>query len=167
MNADEFIKKWEDKLDTDDTPLVGVDKNWDKIKDDSLVIQFKGEEAWQKIYKFTPPWYAYGMRLPFRDLIDSSREYQNEIKREKEKKEQNKFDYILKYGLSGPLSPTFIAFADLTGSRGVLGDGCHRFLVADFVIRDKMRDLSEDIKRTEIDIICLENFSEVLSFDPF
>lgn len=168
MNASEFINKWRDLDDTDKTPLVGIEKNWDKINELSQVKQYSGLDAWQKIYEFTPPWNDPGNRITFRDLIFQKKPfYIAEIEREKSKLNDNKFNFIITQGLVYPLDPKFIAFADMTGKRGVLGDGCHRFLVGDYIHRSGIRDLSEFINQAELDVIILENFHDVIPFDPF
>ena len=168
MIASEFINKWRGKKDSDGTPLVGIIVNWENIKPDSKVIQLVDEQAWERIYDFTPPWYAREKRLPFRDFIKRrGQEYQSEISMEKGKIERNKFEYIKKHGLTPPLSSRFVAFADLSGSKGALGDGNHRFLAADSLIQSKDIHRAKEIKGVELDIICLQNFNEVIPFDPF
>lgn len=168
MTASEFINKWKGEKDSDGTPLVGIIVYWENIKPDSKVIRLIGNQAWERIYDFTPPWYAREKRLPFRDFIKrKGQEYQGEISMEKGKIGYNKFEYIKKYRLTPPLSTKFVAFAELSGSKGVLGDGCHRFLVADYLIHNENIDLTKDIEGAELDIICLQNFNEVIPFDPF
>ncbi len=168
MKASEFVNKWRGQKDSDGTPLVGIVVYWQNIKPDSKIIQLLGERAWERIYDFTPPWYAKEKRLPFKDFIKRRRqEYQDEISMEKGKVEHNKFEYIKKYGLTHPLSARFVAFAEPTGFKGVLGDGNHRFLVADSLIQSNDIDFTRDIKGVELDIICLRNFNEVIPFDPF
>lgn len=168
MRASEFINKWKGEKDSDGTPLVGISVYWENIKSDCRVIELIGNQAWERIYDFTPPWYEREKRLSFRDFIKGGRqEYKGEISMEKGKIEYNKFEYIKKYGLMPPLSPRFVAFAEQSGSKGVLGDGNHRFLVADYIIHNENIGLIRDIEGAELDIICLQNFNEVIPFNPF
>lgn len=166
MTASEFKDKWQNLVDTDLTPLVGIVVDWNCITSDAKVINYYGKGAWQKIYDFTPPWYEKENRRPFKEFTGTSN-YLKEICMEKEKQTFNKFEFIREHGLKNPLTPLFLAFSDISGKQGVLGDGCHRFLVADFLIREEKLNLDEDINKTQLDVICLKNFEDVIPFDPF
>jgi len=165
MNAEEFIWKWKYARDADSTPLVGIDVDWVRIGLNSEVCEFSGRTAWEKIYDLALPWFNQDRGKPIRVLLsEDSKEYLKVVREEQEKQPENKFEYIREVGLVAPLSPSFVAFADFHGSRGVLGDGCHRFVVADHLIRSEGLDLSGDLERTELDTIYLENLDEVIPF---
>jgi len=168
MIAEEFVNKWLNLQNTDFSKRVGISVNWPAIKSESPVLNFYGQEGWKKVYDFTPPWYEKTERSSFKDLIlGRSNNYLGEIEMEKKKKENNKFEFVKKHGLIYPLEPKFLAFSDGSGLRGVLGDGCHRFLVANYLINDENFNLVSDLDKTELDIICLDNFEQVIPFDPF
>lgn len=168
MTAGDFVKKWRTLQDTDFSRLVGIEVKWDSIKPSSRVISYHGRDAWNKIYDFTPPWYVPSERKTFREMVDlKTSNYLNEIDMEKNKKSENKFEFIKKVGLKYPLEPVFLVFSNSSGTKGVLGDGCHRFLVASYLINVEKLNLASDINKTDLDIICLDNFEQVIPFDPF
>ncbi len=154
MTAEEFIKKWRHLINYLGFPSVGIHVGWDIIPVDSKVESFSGKEAWEKIYNCTPPWFE--TPKTFRQLIDGNgTNYRSEILKEIINGK------IQRFAIQGLEDPIFCAFANQDGSFILLGDGNHRFLDCSFLM-NLGKDFSNDIGKTELDIIYLEKFEEVL-----
>ncbi len=154
MIGEEFITKWRNRCDPDGTPMVGIVVNWDKIQANSKVIQFLGKEAWEKILDYAPPWHIDGVVKPFKQWIGDSA-YLEEIEREKQ---AGKLHHYERNGLEYPY---FCIFALEDCSKGVVGDGNHRFLNCRY-LESEGKDLSKDISRCTVDILCVNNLSEII-----
>ncbi len=159
MTVEEFIKKWKDKRIPSGAPVIGIVVNWHKILPNAKVVQHFGEEAWNKIYDFSPPWnHETNQRRAFRHWIEAqSPNYWGVIKKES-----------ITYHCSrdGLEYPFFCAFADATGGKGVLADGNHRFLICDY-LKGQGQDFSKDIEQCTLDILCLPNLFEVIQVTVF
>lgn len=154
MTADEFINKWMSAINYLQLPTVGIHVGWDRIPRDSNVSQFTGLEAWNKIYSFTPPWFQ--APKTFQQLIDDfDSNYKSEIVKEIANGKMQRF------ASQGLADPHFCAFTDPSESIIILGDGNHRFLNCSYLM-NLGKDLSNDIARTELDIIYLSNFEEIM-----
>lgn len=154
MTANEFIQKWSNAINYLGLPSVGIHKNWNKITQESIVRQFQGNDAWEKIYETTPPWYK--APKTFKELIND-----NDINYRKEIINEIINGKIQRFAIQGLGDPMFCAFANHDGSFILLGDGNHRFLDCSF-LKNLGKDFSDDISKTSLDIIYLENFEEVL-----
>lgn len=154
MTAREFIQKWSKAINYLGLPSVGIHKNWGKIPENSRVHQFYGNDAWNRIYDTTPPWFE--TPKTFRQLIDNKdTNYRSEILKEIINGK------IRRFATQGLEDSIFCAFANQDGSFILLGDGNHRFLDCSFLV-NLGKDFSNDIDKTKLDIIYLENFEEVL-----
>lgn len=158
MSADEFVKEWMDKKDTDDTPSVGIGIFWDKVQtQNSTVQQFFGKEAWEKIGEFWAPHWGHFTRTILKEWLNQSRpDYQLFID---EEKSAGKIDL---YDREGLIYPEFCAFADENGLIGSMGDGCHRYIDCNYLILNG-KDLSADIDKIRLDILCVLDLSAILS----
>ena len=154
MTAEDFINKWRWQSDPDGTPMVGIVVNWDRIPLDSNVVTFMGADAWKKIMDYAPPWHNDGVVKPFSQWI-GSKGFSDEVESEKK---AGKLDYYNKHGLEYPF---FCVFATKDGSKGIIGDGNHRFVNCKY-LQDHGKDLSMDIARCRLEVICLDNLSEII-----
>lgn len=159
MNAQEFILywHWQNKKDHDGTPAVGIDIHWDKIPKDSKVMQYFGKSAWDKIGDFFPPLWGNFKRTPLREWLNPNRPDYNKFI--EEEKSVNK---IQLYEEKGLIYTEFCAFADELGERGILADGSHRFIDCNYLIING-KELTKEIEKCRLDIICLKNLHEVLT----
>ncbi len=158
MTTEEFIKKWRYSINHLGFPSVGIHVGWDIIPVDSKVESFSGKEAWEKIYGCTPPWFK--TTQTFNELINiKNADYLQIVQ---EETGNGKIDYYRQNGLKEPF---FCGFANQEGSFILLGDGNHRFLDCLYLIHDQNHNLDEDLKRTELDIVYLSNFDEVMRPD--
>lgn len=155
MTATEFCKKWRSAINYLGFPAVGIHVNWEQIPEDALVKQLFGKEAWDRLYGFTPPWFK--KPKTFRNLI-SSRD-SDCLQIVKEETNNGKLEYYRKSGLT---DTSFCAFADNDSSFVLLGDGNHRFLDCAYLIDEKKRNFAQEIKETNVDIIYLNNFDQVI-----
>ena len=155
MTADEFCKKWKSTINYLGLPAVGIHVNWEQISGDSVVKQLFGKEAWKQIYKFTPPWFL--KPKTFRDLINSKDSDCLQIV--KEETDNGKIEYYKKNGLTDTL---LCAFGNYNGSFVLLGDGNHRFLDCAYLINTEKHNFTLKIEKTNIDIIYLNNFDQVI-----
>lgn len=154
MTANEFIIKWQTAINYLGLRSVGINVRWDKISLNSVVNQFSGKNAWNKLYTFTPPWFK--TPKTFQYLIDNKdSDYQQIVT---EETSNGKIEYYRKNGL---MEPFFCAFANKDGSFVLLGDGNHRFLDCLHLIHEKNVNLKSDIDRSTLDIIYLDNFNFV------
>lgn len=157
MNTNKFISYWRNKLDHDGSPAVGIGIEWDKVSQDSKVIQYTGHDAWNKIGDFyTPLWGGFDRTILKEWLNPDRSDYSKFIN---EEKSAGRIHFYNKNGLT---YPDFCAFADYSGSKGILGDGSHRYIDCNYLIING-KDFTEDIKKCRLDIICLKNFHDVLS----
>lgn len=154
MTANDFMNKWKDEKDPDGTPMVGIVVHWEKISPQSRVVQLLGQEAWQRMLEYAPPWHNAGVVKPFKQWIGSEA-YMEEIERERQ---AGKLEYYENNGLEYPF---FCVFATGDGLRGVVGDGNHRFLNCEF-LEGQGKDFSQDIARCTLDVLYLPNLSEVI-----
>ncbi len=156
MNTDEFITTWREMKDTDGTPSVGIGIYWDNIQTrNSKVRQFYGEEAWKKIGLFYTPVWGNFRRTTLNEWLNQSRiDYQRFVDEERVK--------IKFYDENGIVYPLFCAFADETGTIGLLGDGSHRYIDCNYLIL-KGKDLSNDIKNCRLDVLCVPDLTTFLS----
>lgn len=155
MNGKDFTNKWKDQKDPDGTSRVGIVVNWEEISLDAKVLQYSGKKAWNKIKEFAPPWHhEEGVVRPFSIWIGSEK-YLAEIEREKL---AGKLKYYEEHGLEYPF---FCVFANKDGSKGIVGDGNHRFVNIIYLI-DQGKDMESDIIRCTLEILCLDNLSDVI-----
>lgn len=160
MNAKDFIDKWRWQKDPDGTERVGIVVNWEGISMDAKVFQYSGEEAWKKIEEYAPPWHHEGGVVKSFSIWIGSEKYLAEIEREKQTGKLNIYD---EHGLEYPF---FCVFATADGSKGIVGDGNHRFINCRYLI-DQGKDIKEDINRCTLDVLCLENLSEIIQDTVF
>lgn len=157
MTVEEFIAFWKDRKNVkNNNPTVGIGMFWEKIPiKDCTVQQYTGKEAWQKIGEFWAPYWGNFTRTTLKEWLNQSRpDYQKFIDEEKVKIEfydQNGLVYLL-----------FCAFADETGTIGSLGDGSHRYIDCNYLIM-KGKDLSGDIKKCRLDVLCVPDLTQILS----
>ena len=90
----------------------------------------------------------------FKNLI-GSQGYLMEIEKEKTNERYKRYE---SHGLE---YPNFCVFANSDGTKGIVGDGNHRFIDCRYLM-DQGKDLSRDIDRCTLDVICLTNLSEVI-----
>ncbi len=159
MTAEEFKNKWEELRTSMGNKVVGIDVCWPRIPPDSRVVQFFGEEAWNKIYDFSPPWdHKTNQRRSLRHWIEAqSPNYWGVIKKE---------GITYHCSQDGLEYPFFCAFADAAGLKGILADGNHRFLICDYLMRQG-EVFSRDIERCTLDVVCLSNLTEVIEEKVF
>lgn len=155
MTATEFCKKWRSAINYLGLPAVGIHVNWEQIPADSLVKQVFGKKAWERLYEFTPPWFKEPKT--FRALINSKDSDCLQIV--KEETGNGKLDYYRKNGLT---DTSFCAFSNQDDSFVLLGDGNHRFLDCAYLIDVEKRSFASEIEKTSVDIICLNNFDQVI-----
>jgi len=156
MDAEEFVRYWQNKKDYDGTDAVGIGKNWTKVLPTSKVNQFFGVNAWDQIGKFYSPLWGGFDRTILRGWLNPDRhDYQKFID---EEKSAGKIDLYDKQGL---IYPEFCAFADESGENGILGDGSHRYIDCNYLILNG-KDMTKDIEKCRLDVICLPNIKEVL-----
>lgn len=154
MTADEFINKWRPAINYLGLPTVGIHVDWDNIPSNSVVTQYSGRDAWDKIYNFTPPW--FDQPKTFKQLIDDfDANYKGEILAEIANGKMQR------YASQGLADPHFCAFTNPSESMIILGDGNHRFLDCSYLITLR-KNLNSDIDRSELDLIHLENFEDIL-----
>ena len=158
MTAADFIQKWQNSINYLGLPSVGIHVGWDIIPADSKVDRLSGEEAWNKIYSCTPPWFKTPKN--FRQLVDAKDADYSQIV--KEETDNGKIEYYRQKGLQEPL---FCAFATEDGSFMLLGDGNHRFLDCIHLIHDKNHNFNKDLTNTTLDVIYLANFNDVVRPD--
>ncbi|HKC04653.1 MAG TPA: hypothetical protein VKC54_02170 [Patescibacteria group bacterium] len=154
MTTEDFVKKWRWQTDPDGTPMVGIVVMWDKIPLDSKVITFEGEDAWKKIMDYAPPWHNEGVVKPFSQWV-GSKGFNDEIESERK---HGKLKYYEENGLEYPF---FCVFATEDGSKGIIGDGNHRFVNCKYLV-DQGKDLGSDISRCTLEVLCLKNLPEVI-----
>lgn len=155
MKAVDYITKWRNSINYLNLPSVGIHVGWDLISHDSKVIILAGNEAWAKIYSFTPPWFKTPQT--FQPLVDTKNlDYMDIVKAETN---NGKIDYYRQNGLQEPF---FCAFSNLNGSFTLLGDGNHRFLDCLHLIHEESRNFDKYIQNTQLDIVYLDNFDEVM-----
>ena len=134
---------------------VGIHVNWEQIRADSSVKQVIGERAWERLYKFTPPWFKEPKT--FRDLIN--RKDSDCLQIVKEETDNGKLEYYRKNGLT---DTSFCAFGNHNCSFVLLGDGNHRFLDCAYLIDTDKRNFAPEIEKTSVDIVRLDNFDQVI-----
>lgn len=157
MTVNEFILYWQTKRDHDGSPAVGIGVHWDKIKQESKVLQFYGENAWEKIGEFYAPLWGNFDRTKLKEWLNPNRhDYQKFID---EEKSVGKIDL---HATKGFICSKFCAFADGYGTKGILGDGSHRYIDCNYLMM-KGIDLKEEIKKCRLDVMCLINIQEVLT----
>jgi hypothetical protein len=155
MTSHEFIKKWRESINYLGLPSVGIHVGWDLIPSDSKVEQLSGKDAWNKIYSFIPSWFK--TPKTFRQLVENKdSDYQQIVK---EETENGKLEYYRSGGIKEPFFP---AFSNEDGSFILLGDGNHRFFDCAHLISAENLDLDSDTSLTNLDIIYLKNFDEVM-----
>ena len=159
MTANDFINNWKDKRDPDGTPMVGIVVCWEKISPQSNVIRVTGQDAWQNILEFAPPWHLNGVVKPFKEWLET-KEFLEEVERERI---TGKLGHYEEKGLE---FPHFCVFANENGLKGIVGDGNHRFLNCKF-LESQGKDFKQDIARCTLDILCLNNLSEVIQDTVF
>ncbi len=158
MNALEFVSEWQNKKDPDGTPAVGIGIYWGMIKPSSSIEQYFGKEAWEKIGEYYAPIWGNFTRTKMKEWLNVEREdYQKFIDEEK-----IKIDFYRKNGL---IYPEFCAFPDFETSSGVLGDGCHRYINCNYLIMKE--NPSFDVSKCRLDVVVVENLSEVLTPTDF
>ena len=86
-------------------------------------------------------------------------EYRSKMRDAKSAEEREK---ISMYRLKGLFPNRFCAFSDMSGMIGVLGDGNHRYIDFNYLILEDPRR-REDIRKSRLDILHLNNLHEVLS----
>jgi len=155
MQVYDFIQKWHNSFNYLGLPTIGINVCWEQISDHSRINQFSGIEAWNYIYKFTPPWF----KIPktFRDLINSKDTDCLQIV--KEETDNGKLEYYREKGLT---DTSFCAFGNRNGSFILLGDGNHRFLDCAYLIDVEKHNFASEIEKTSLDIIYLNNFDQVI-----
>lgn len=155
MTTNEFCRKWRMATNYLGLPAVGIHVSWDLIPGNSPVRQLVGKEVWERLYKFTPPWFKEPKT--FRDLINSKDLDCMQIV--KEETDNGKLEYYRKNGLT---DTSFCAFSNKDGSFVLLGDGNHRFLDCAYLIDVEKRSFAPEIEKTSVDIIYLNNFEQVI-----
>ncbi len=155
MTAKDFIDKWRYSINHLNLPSIGIHVDWDNIPNNANVQTFYAEEAWEKLYSCTPPWFK--VPQTFKQLTKTKNDDYMQIVREET--DNGKISYYRKNGLQEPF---FCAFANSSGSFILLGDGNHRLLDSLHLIHNEGQNFNKDIKRSVIDIIYLENFADVL-----
>lgn len=161
MDINEFIKYWKGKRDHDDTPAVGIGINWDKIPQTSIVQQYFGEEAWNRIGDFYAPVWGGFKRTQLNEWLNPKRDDYDKFIAEEEA--VGKIDLYRKNGL---MYTYFCAFADKDGHLGVVGDGCHRYIDLNYLIMKGDID-GDEIKKSRLDLIYLDNLEEVLGTSDY
>ena len=156
MDALQFIVKWRASRNYLGLPSVGIHVSWDQIPLDSRIEQLVGQNAWDRLYDFTPPWFQEPKT--FHRLISTSDPDYLAIVQE----ETNNGKLEL-YRNDGLRNPFFCAFANHDGSFGILGDGNHRFVDCTYLIDQQARDFASDLSRCTLDVIYVANFDRVLS----
>jgi hypothetical protein len=156
MNAEEFVTLWENMKDIDYSPAVGIGVYWRNIPiQNSTVQQYFGKDAWEKVGLFYAPLWGNFKRTTLKEWLNQSRpDYQKFIDEEKVK--------IGFYDKNGLVYPDFCAISDETGLIGVLGDGSHRYIDCNYLILNG-KDLSNDINKCRLDVLCVPNLDSVLS----
>lgn len=154
MSAEEFIKKWVSAINYLGLPSVGIHRNWDKIEAGSKVIQYSGRDAWNKIFDFTTPWFKNPKTFKY-IINNNDPDYRGIVL------EEIINGKIQRMATQGLPDPQFCAFADSVERITILGDGNHRFLNCNFLI-SLGRNFDSDINNTELDVIRLDNFNEVI-----
>lgn len=158
MTVDEFIDQWTSKMDTDGSSAVGLDIAWSVIPKDSMVTQFTGQDAWEKMKDFYAPVWGNFKRTKLGEWLDYKRDdYQAFIEEERVK--------INFYRASGlPLGyREFCGIADKSGKIGILADGNHRFIDCNYLISQGV-DLNSDIEECRLDVLCVKDLSSVLNY---
>lgn len=161
MTAQEFINFWQNKKDHDSSPAIGIGIHWDKIAQDSKVIQYTGEGAWIKIGDFFPPLWGNFKRTLLKEWLDPTRPDYNKFIEEEKSVEK-----VQLYDQKGLIYPDFSAFADESGLKGILADGSHRYIDINYLIINGKK-FDQEIEKCRLDVICLENLHEVLSTIDF
>lgn len=157
MSAVDFIEKWRLAKNYLGKPSVGIHVGWDQIPQDSEVKQLSGEEAWEKIYEFTPPWFK--KPTTFKDLFKSKNsDYQQIVK---EETDNGKINY---YKTKGLTDTSFCAFSNPEESLVILGDGNHRLFDCVYLI-EKGYNFLPEIEKVTIDLLLLRNFDQVLQIN--
>lgn len=155
MTATEFINRWRNSINYLGFPSVGIHVGWDLIPTNSRVERLIGEEAWKKIYSFTPPWFKTPQT--FQHLVDTKNADYSQIV--KEETDNGKLEYYRKNGLT---DTSFCAFSNHDGSFVLLGDGSHRFLDCAYLIDVEKPSFAPETEKTSVDIIYLNNFDQVI-----
>ena len=155
MLVTDFINKWRNSINYLGLPSVGIHIGWDLIQTNAGVERFTCEEAWKKIYTFTPPWFKTPQT--FQQLVDTKNADYSQIV--KEETDNGKLEYYRKIGLT---DTSFCAFSNQDGSFVLLGDGNHRFLDCAYLINVERRSFASEIEKTSLDIIYLNNFDQVI-----
>lgn len=160
MNTTEFIHKWRNKTDYINgikmKPSIGIGIHWNKIRPESVVKQYFGEKAWHRIADFYTPLWTNFDRTLLRKWLDVNRpDYSKFIDEEKKKIE------LIKN--SGMQDYEFCAFANTTGDKGILADGSHRFIDCNYLMLKEGLILDNEISKTILDVLCVENLREVLT----
>lgn len=136
-------------------PTIGIHVGWDIIPLDSKVETISEKTAWETLLRSTPPWFKTPQT--FNQLRESQNsDYQQIVK---EETENGKVDYYRSNGLE---EPYFCIFANIDGSFMLLGDGNHRLLDCIHLINAEKKNFDMNFEKTQIDIIYLTNFEQVL-----
>lgn len=157
MDARDFMNYWRNKLNHDGSPAVGIGISWDKIPQDSSIIEYTGEEAWDRIGDFYAPVWGGFKRTKLNEWLNPKRDDYDKFIAEEEA--VGKIELYRKNGL---MYTEFCAFADKDGSLGVLGDGCHRFIDLNYLIL-KGEVEQDEVKKSKLHLVCVDNLDEVLS----